>query len=487
MGQLVINMEELGKPAKDSLMSNNLSYSTQVYAALSASLGALAIGNIMGYSSPTGPHLLSNSTGESLQLSQTEYNWFSSSVNLGAAAGGLVGGLCINTLGRRGTMLASVLPYLAGWVLVGCAQNFAMILLGRLITGMCMGVTCVAVPTFIAEFSSANIRGTLGSGFQLMITVGVLYVYGLAPAVGNFRWLAVSCSFPIVLHMIMVYFTHESPSYLISKGRHEQAATALQYYRGKHYNIEKELRQLQSYLEETQERKRSLADIMRPYNLRPFMICLMLLLSSQLCGVTPVIFNMGIIFKDAGVGLSEEVSEVVVSVVQVAVTGGASLLMDRAGRRIMLLLSAAIMAVSIVSLGVYFYLKEQDSVWAAETLDWLPLTSLILFITAFSLGFGPVPWLMFAAFCITLVFVPLQTAMGDYGVYWLFGGVCLLALVFTFLLVPETNGKTLQEITAHFGGPTTMSPCNMTHEACVAGPVHNTSSGVDNKAYTDSV
>ncbi|XP_045621780.2 facilitated trehalose transporter Tret1 [Procambarus clarkii] len=509
------NVEDRAHPRP----GNRPALATQYYTALAATMGGLAMGVIVGYSSPAGPLLLGSTsdgypagpllgnitdrphtttssdvqpqnrtTTETLQLSQEEYNWFSSSVNIGGAAGGLVGGVMISTLGRRATMMLSVLPYLAGWALIAGGQNVLMLVAGRVITGVCMGVTCTAVPTYIGEFASADIRGTLGSGFQVMVTLGILLVYVVGAALCSWRWLAVVCTIPTLIYILMLAFTKESPSFLLSQGRDEEAKASLQYFRGGHYNVQEELSMIKGAVAEAKLKKASLREMAKPHNLKPLVICLAILFFAQSSGITPLLFNMAIVFKDSGSSVTENASVAIIAGVQVLATVVGALLMDQAGRRLLLAVSSALMSLCMVSLGGYCYMKEIDAVWTVEALGWLPLVALVVFIAAYSVGFGPTVWVLMgelfspevkdasaslammvnwtASFIVTLTFLPLQTALGDYSAYWLFGGMCLAALVFTILLVPETKGKTLQEITAHFGGPAAQdSHCQQPRES----------------------
>ncbi|XP_042227243.1 facilitated trehalose transporter Tret1-like isoform X3 [Homarus americanus] len=415
--------------------NRNPTYGTQYYGTVAATMGGLAMGTLLGYSSPAGPHLmastnnrsrvLSNSTGQPLQLSQAEYNWFSSSVTLGAAAGALMGGLCINSIGRRGTMLIFFVPYLTGWALVAAGGSFGMMVVGRVMSGVCMGITCVAVPTYIGEIASAEIRGVLGSGFQLMVTLGILMAYVTGAVVTSWTWLAAVCTLPTVVHAIMLCFTKESPTFFVSKGNTEEAVSSLQYFRGRHYDIMPELNIISKSLEEAKLNNASIWDLLKPYNLKPLLICLSILSFAQFSGITPVLFNLSTVFKDSGSKMSENASAIIVAGVQVLATLVGALLMDKAGRRFLLAISSGFMCVSV---GELFSPEVKEASASIVTV---------------------VNWL--TSFTITLTFLPLQTALGDYSAFWLFGGVCLLAFFFTLLLVPETKGKTLQEITAQFG------------------------------------
>ncbi|KAK3871686.1 hypothetical protein Pcinc_023188 [Petrolisthes cinctipes] len=455
------------------LVGGRASRTTQFIAAFSATMGALAMGAVLGFSSPAGPMLMKD---PSLNFTNTQNTWFSSSLNLGALVGGPVGGVCLNTLGRRGTMLASALPFLGGWILIVLGKNFGVLLFGRIVTGLCAGITSLTVPTFIGEYSSADVRGTLGSGFQLMVTIGIVYVYSMGAAVTSFRTLAALCIIPVVIYFILMLFVKESPTFLLAKGKQEQAAKALQYFRGKSYNIQPELDMMRSAIQESNNTKVSITDFRKPYIFKPFLISLTLMFFQQFSGVNAVLFNLNSIFLDSGSSLSDNWCSIIVGLVQVAATFLATILMDRAGRKILLITSSSIMALSLVALGEFFYWEKADESWAKNTLGWLPLASLVIFIASFSIGYGPIPWLMMGelfssdvkemaasaatmfnwtlSFVVTSIFVMLQNGLGNDGSYWLFASICIVNLIFCVTLVPETKGKTLKEITALFGGQT---------------------------------
>ncbi|XP_063595968.1 facilitated trehalose transporter Tret1-like [Penaeus indicus] len=459
----------------------------QYFTAFSATMGALAMGAVLGYSSPAGPLLMSNATAGPVHLTKAQNSFFSSSMNLGALAGGPIGGVCLNKLGRRGTMLTSVVPFVGGWLLIAFAQNFAMLMTGRIITGFCAGITSLVVPTYIGEFASPDIRGTLGSGFQLMVTIGVVYAYAIGAVVKTWQMLAGLCIIPVLIYFVMVFFAKESPNFLLSKGKLDKATESLQHFRGKDYNIQTELNMLQQTVEDAKRNKASFKDLLKPYILKPLLISLTLMFFQQYSGVNPVLFNLTTIFEDSGSTISDSISSITIGVVQVLATLLATVLMDKAGRKLLLIVSASMMALSLTALGEFFYVKMEDEAWAVETLGWLPLASLIIFIAAFSIGYGPIPWLMMGelfspnvkeaaaglatmvnwtlSFSITLIFVPLQDAINDFGVYWLFAGVCVLNLIFSVTVVPETKGKTLEEISAYFGGPVISSDSHPSRES----------------------
>ncbi|XP_037805090.1 solute carrier family 2, facilitated glucose transporter member 8-like isoform X2 [Penaeus monodon] len=233
-------------------------HGTQYLAALSASMGAMAVGSAIGYSSPASAALLSkpptntsdNTTSapewlaendHQLSLTPMENNWFAASLSAGALVGCVVAGFSLNTLGRKGTMLASLVPLMLGWALIGFAQNIGMLVTGRVLCGLCTGITSLVCPTYTTEYASKDIRGALGSGFQLFITIGILYAYLFGAVVESWRWLVLVCAVVGGIYFLLAIFIKESPTFLLSKGKEEEARASMQYFRGTACDISPEV------------------------------------------------------------------------------------------------------------------------------------------------------------------------------------------------------------------------------------------------------
>ncbi|XP_063613166.1 facilitated trehalose transporter Tret1-like [Penaeus indicus] len=335
-----------------------------------------------------------------------------------------------------------------------------------------MGTMSVVCPTFIGEFATPDVRGLLGSGFQLFATMGLLGVYVVGSTV-EWRVLAGTCVSAPLLFGLATLFIQESPSFLLQKGRVSQAEKSLRWYRGSDYNVKAELETTKKNLQELQAGgKVGLRGLGRPYILRPLVVSLGLMFFQQLCGINAILFNANTVFQDNGSRMDRDASSVVVAATQVLGTLLASFVMDRVGRKVLLLLSSVVMTLALAALGAYSIIKEQDADFATSTLGWLPLVGLVTFIAAFALAFGPIPWLMMGelfprdareiagslasafnwslSFLVTLTFLPLQGTIGSAAVYWIFAGVCILSFIFCVSMVPETKGRTLEEITQMF-------------------------------------
>ena len=301
------------------------------------------------------------------------------------------GGVFISKLGRKGTMIANSIFFALSYLVLVLAQNVTMLLIGRFLTGMASGITTIATPTYVSEIASPSVRGMLGSSFQLMVTIGVLYV-GIVGAFVDWRWLSVACLALAVLWGLMMLFCHESPFYLLSKNKYEKARTSLQFFRG-HSEIDEELNEIKETIDEAGRKTFQITNLVETVNLRPLIVALMLMVGQQMSGVNAVIFFSVTIFNAAKTQLNSLVENIIVGGVQVGATALAAILIDRLGRRILLISSALIMIFSLYGLGVYFWFLNSRPAFA-ESLSFLPLGSLCLFIFAFSIGFGPIPWLM---------------------------------------------------------------------------------------------
>lgn len=280
-----------------------------------------------------------------------------------------------------------VIPFTVGWILVIFASNLVMLLIGRFLLGIAGGAFCVAAPTYTGEIAQSSIRGTLGSYFQLMMVIGILFVYVIGSYVTVFVLNLICAVIPLVFGAIFV-FMPETPTYLIAKGKKEEAAKSLKWLRGDEYDFSQELAELQAQHEEDQKNKISIfAALGRRSTQKALFISLGLMFFQQMSGVNAVIFFTKGIFESANTGIDSGLATIIVGVMQVISVFVSSIIVDKAGRRLLLLPSALAMAITTALLGTYFFMKEKnpDSV---SSLGWLPVASLCGFIILFSIGFG---------------------------------------------------------------------------------------------------
>ncbi|KAG8447570.1 hypothetical protein GDO86_014900 [Hymenochirus boettgeri] len=443
---------------------NNVRNRNLYLATFAAVLGPLSFGFVLGYSSPAISDL-KDVEDPRLVLDKNAASWFGH--------------------WKLSLMLCS-LPFVLGFVLIISAQNVWMLLVGRLLTGLASGVTSLVVPVYISETSHPRVRGSLGSCVQLMVVTGIVSSY-IAGMLMDWRWLAVFCCIPPVLMLIFMFFMPETPRYLINREKTVEAMSALRFLRGPYADHEWEYRQIESSGDD-QETSLAFAELRNPAIYKPFLIGILMMVFQQFTGINAIMFYADTIFEEANFKNSR-LASVIVGLVQVVFTAIAAMIIDKTGRKVLLLISGVIMAISAAAFAVYFSLTTPvinnkpaflDSpptmapVGPVDHLAWLALASTGLFIAGFSIGWGPIPWLVMSeifplrtrgvasgicvvtnwgcAFLVTKEFHDLMLFLTPYGTYGLFAGFCALNVLFTIFWVPETKGKTLEQIEAHFRG-----------------------------------
>ncbi|XP_037633823.1 solute carrier family 2, facilitated glucose transporter member 8 [Sebastes umbrosus] len=485
--------EEDGDEDPTGLMSEQEAYLSKVknrnlYLATFASvLGPMSFGFVLGYSSPAIPEL-TRIADPRLRLDADQASWFGSIVTVGAAVGGLLGGWMVGKIGRKLTLMFCSLPFVFGFTIIIAAQNVWMLYAGRVLTGLASGVTSLVVPLYISEMAHERVRGLLGSCVQLMVVLGIMGVY-LAGLYLDWRWLAICSSIPPTLLMVCMCFMPETPRFLLSQGKRREAEEALRFLRGPDAPVEWECARLEDTYDE-QSSGFQMSDLKDPGVYKPLVIGVMLMIFQQMTGINAIMFYAENIFEQAHFKESD-LASVIVALIQVVFTAVAALIMDRAGRKVLLIISGVAMAISTTAFGVYFYLMSKihnptslsDLALDVQSkageephaeLAWLALASMAVFITGFALGWGPTPWLIMSeifpskvrgvasavcvltnwsmAFLVTKTFQDMMGLLTSAGTFWLFASMCIANVIFTIAFVPETKGKTLEQIEATFRG-----------------------------------
>lgn len=223
-----------------------------------------------------------------------------------------------------------------------------------------------------------------------MLVIGVLFSYIVGSKTSVFAFNLICASIPIIFGIIFV-FMPETPSYLISKGKKEAAAKSLKWLRGDEYDYSHELAELQEQHESEKKNKVSLAAALaRRSTIKAIFISLGLMFFQQMSGINAVIFYTSDIFEAAETGIESSIAAIIVGVMQVISVFVSSIIVDKLGRRLLLLPSAIVMSICTILLGIYFYMKFNDK--DVSSLGWLPIVSLCIFVILFSIGFGKYPY-----------------------------------------------------------------------------------------------
>nr|CAD7266896.1 unnamed protein product [Timema shepardi] len=435
-----------------------------------ATIGAFVAGTFMSWTSPALPLLQANSSVP--YITSEEGSWIGSLLNLGAFIGAIPAGILADHIGRRTTLCGLAVPFFVSWLMIAFCSSALELYVGRILGGMAVGAVSVVAPMYISELADSKVRGALGTFFQLQITLGILCGY-LVGMVGDHRVLAFILSVLPVVYFVSFIWMPESPVYLLSKDKQNEARRSLQWFRGSNYDIEDEMVRMTESSGDSQKRKGGLGELLsNPVTRRALTIALGLMMFQQLSGVNAVIFYTGQIFDLAGSSIPSVTACIIIGVVQVIATYVSTLLVDRAGRRILLLISDSVMALCLGVLGAYFHLLNNH--YDTSDVSWVPIVSVAIFIVVFSLGFGPIPWIMLGelfpanvkgvasavaaafswilSFAVTKVFQNMTSSLGEDITFWVFTGICVVGTVFVFVMVPETKGKDLNEIQEELSG-----------------------------------
>ncbi|XP_057438834.1 sugar transporter ERD6-like 7 [Lotus japonicus] len=422
--------------------------------------GSYEFGAGIGYSSPT-----QDAIRKDLNLSLAEYSLFGSIVTFGAMIGAITSGLIADFIGRKGAMRVSSAFCVAGWLVIYFSQGPVLLDIGRVATGYGMGVFSYVVPVFIAEIAPKELRGALTTlnQFMLVSAMSVSFVIG---NVLSWRALALTGLIPTAVLLLGLFFIPESPRWLAKRGCREDFEAALQILRGKDADISQEAEEIQDYIK-TLERlpKPKLLDLFQRRNLRSLTIVVGLMICQQLGGINGVCFYARSTFELAG--FSTTIGTIIYACLQIVITGVGAALIDKAGRKPLLLFAGFGLVAGSILTAVAFYLKVQEvSVGAVPA---LAVTGIMVYVGSFSIGMGAIPWVMmseifpvnikgqagslatllnwFGAWLCSYTFNFLMS-WSSYGTFILYAAINAIAILFIVVVVPETKGKSLEQIQA---------------------------------------
>ena len=387
-------------------------------------------------------------------------------VLVGAAAGALAGGRLSDRVGRRKALLLTSIIFIAGSLLCAAASSLRVLIAGRVIVGIGIGLSSTTVPVYISEVSPAKARGWLVSLFQLAITVGILGAYVVDYVFAesqSWRWMLGLAVVPGTLLAVGMLFLPETPRWLAENGLTEAARKVLTRIRGTQ-SVDEEFNEIQETLSQGQERGRW-SDLFLP-EVRPVLVIgLGLAVFQQVTGINTVIYYAPTIIQSAGIPSASGaiLATAGIGLVNVLMTIVSMWLIDRVGRRPLLLTGIVGMILSLALLGLNFRLASAHSQVA-----WIAVVIIMLYVASFAVSLGPIFWLLIseiyplrirglaegtaattcwaANLLVSLTFLSLLQALGSSWTFWLYATLALAAWIFCYILVPETKGRSLEEI-----------------------------------------
>jgi len=390
-------------------------------------------------------------------------------VPLGALFGAFYAGSAVERFGRRGLLLFAAILFAVGALASALVTAVWMLSAARLLLGLAVGIAALVAPLYIAETAPPARRGMLVSIYQLAITLGILGAYVASYAFSDsWRTMFLIGVLPGIALFVGMALLPDTPRWLAAQGRHDEALGAISRIRGvprQSPQAAAELAEIEQIARADQQQGSSSA-LFGP-TIRPALIVgIGLFFLQQLSGINAVIYYAPVVFKEAGFGSSSTqiLATVGIGIVNVLMTVVGMFLIDRIGRRNLLMIGFAGTA---LSLGMIAIAAATD----AASLDVLAMVGLVLYIAAFAASIGPLPWVMMSEifplsvrgigmsvasltnwgfnFIVVFSFPLLVSSLGLGGVFAIYAVVCAAGIVFTLRLVPETSGVPLEDIEAH--------------------------------------
>lgn len=391
-----------------------------------------------------------------------------------ALIGGVIGGISISRKGRKFTIIVANAIFTISWLIMALANSAWWIFIARSVVGVGVGITSLTLPVYLAEILEPEVRGKFGLFPTAFGNGGILlcFILGNFFAWRSLAWFGIFCSAPFLFYTYR--YLEETPNYYVSANKEKEAEDVLKTIRKNHNTVD-ELETLRKNAAEQKllQKKHRLRDVFKPQYRPAIMISLLLMLFQQLSGINAIIYYSNNIFKSANSSIEEKYCTIAIGVVNFVSAFIAAGIIDKLGRKKLLYISGSSLVVTLSVLSVYFYFKDG----ALAQYGWIPLGSLVVYVLGFSLGFGPIPWLMMGeilpreiraeaatistgfnwlcTFFVTKVFYTAMEFVPIWVIFLVFCVICACSLVYIRLKVPETSGRTLEEIEDALSGRTT--------------------------------
>ncbi|GJQ75918.1 hypothetical protein Trydic_g17978 [Trypoxylus dichotomus] len=429
-----------------------------------ANLIAFTAGICLGWTSPELPKLESNiTTPLPAPSTSTESAWIGSLLPLGATIGPFIAGYLADSIGRKKTLLLAGIPFVVAFLSAAFGSSVSIFYGLRFLSGLSVGTVFTVLPMYIGEIADDSVRGALGSLMQLFVTGGLLFSYAIGPYISIYAF-NLLCLIPPIMFLVGFFMLiPESPYSLLAQNKETECSQALIKLRGTS-DVKNEMEVTKNAVAEAKANKGSFVDIFNAKATTKAMILSIALVTfQQFSGINIVLFYT---FAVTGDSMRADIATIMVGVMQVGFSCITPLFVEKQGKRFLLLVSAVGMTISLAGLGYYFRLLDTNSPTAC--ISWLPLGSLVIYNATYCAGFGPLPWAImgelfpanvksaaatltaaicwFLGFLITKYFSVVTAAVGAGISFFIFSGCCVLATLFVYKFVPETSGKSLQEI-----------------------------------------
>lgn len=401
-------------------------------------------------------------------LSPAMVGWAASSAIWGCIVGAMVAGYCSDQFGRKKVLIATAVLFAVSAIGSALAYSLTSFIWARFIGGLGVGAASMLSPLYISEIAPPERRGRLVTLYQLAIVIGIIMIYFINLKIAQsgdetwnvetgWRLMLGSETVPALLFLVLLFFVPESPRWLIKQKEDGKALDILEKVNGQ--KIAKDI--LQEVKATLTLESGSIKDLFSTKLRKAMIVGFMLALFSQITGINAIIYYAPEIFKSIGFGSESAFSQtVIIGIVNMVFTFVALYLIDKTGRRGLLLWGVSGMIFCLLATGLCFYFNIASGPWL--------LIFILGYIACFASSLGPIPWIMLSeifptktrgiamsfatlvlwvgVLLITQLTPILLESIGGAYTFWLFMMNSIILLVFTWRKIPETKNKTLEEI-----------------------------------------
>ncbi|XP_050499579.1 facilitated trehalose transporter Tret1-like isoform X2 [Diabrotica virgifera virgifera] len=417
------------------------------------------------WTSPMVPYLTSNSS--HIETNHEEAEWLEACYLYGSLCGLPLTLYSVNKFGRKASVIYASVGVLTSWALIGLGDKMIYLFVGRFLSGAAADMAYVACPMYVSEFADERIRGFLSGLVMVMDHTGSLIIYALGPFTPYYVVPVLASTLVSANILLLVYFIPESPYFLLENNRVEEATKAIKFFKS-YKNIEEEVNQISLALERKKNNSGSFKHILSSkYNQISLTIIVALNLVPQLLGYSTIVMNLHIILDSAQtVHINSSHAAILYGSIMWIASIFCSVLVDRFGRKLLIIISAVVSGMCLFVLAVYFHLQYLG--FNVVPIGWLPIASVMTYGLFFKIGIGIIPLIVTAEIAPDTI-KAFSVALGD--CLFIVGGIvsvqlyqfvtkvtgmfvpmyiyfiwAIVLIIFTIFYVPETKGKSLDDI-----------------------------------------
>ncbi|XP_050442167.1 facilitated trehalose transporter Tret1-2 homolog isoform X3 [Adelges cooleyi] len=432
----------------------------QLFATIAASISIFIAGNFMGWPSASADKLLHHQTDFNVTIPQ--FSWIVSVMDLGNIISPIPAGYMMDWFGRKWTITFLGPLYIIAWILPICIGNIWSLCISRFMGGLGKGIAFTVVPVFLGEIAGVKVRGALSTVFAIQLAGGLLFEFVIGPLV-TYRTLNITSALVPVIFLIMFIWVPESPYYLLKKGRRDEAAKCLRWYRA---GNDTELQNMEQNVQNEMKNKGTFKELFcNPKNFKAVLIIATACFAQRAGGNSSFIAYSTLSLPDPVPFGHKSDYIILFAVLKTGINFIGLALVDRIGRKPLLIFSEVSLGLVTFINGLFFFMQKYTDMTQH---NWIPYACLELFPTMYSLGVGFIPVvflgemlpvnvrsqgsaimsiiLAFSSFISNKMFLYISYSYGFYVMLWIFSTINLVCAFLAYKMAIETNGKTFSEI-----------------------------------------